>query len=207
LKTLEEPPDNTLIFMLVSQFNSLLPTIRSRCQPIALKPLSKAQMHKIIASLAEEEIDSQRVELLAPIAGSSPGTLLKLLDDEFDEVYKLLYKHLFEQKRKTPFPAADELLPLLKRPYDTKLEPVRQRLKAAIGLVIIWLRDELFRSLALSEQPIDAHRRASGDGLVSPPDQLISAIDKLYELAELVDRNLNLNVLIQEFLSIAVVIN
>ena len=39
LKILEEPPERTLFFLLSEHPNRLLPTIRSRCQHLALKPL------------------------------------------------------------------------------------------------------------------------------------------------------------------------
>ena len=47
LKLLEEPPQGTL-FMLVSHHpERLLPTIRSRCQPVALKPLSRRERQSV----------------------------------------------------------------------------------------------------------------------------------------------------------------
>jgi DNA polymerase III subunit delta' len=41
LKTLEEPPGETLIVLITSLPQSLLPTIRSRCQEIRFQPLSR----------------------------------------------------------------------------------------------------------------------------------------------------------------------
>ena len=43
LKLLEEPPVGTLFLLVTHQPERLLPTIRSRCQTIALKPLSRAE--------------------------------------------------------------------------------------------------------------------------------------------------------------------
>lgn len=40
LKSLEEPPANTWIFLITSADHRLLPTIRSRCQTVAFSPLS-----------------------------------------------------------------------------------------------------------------------------------------------------------------------
>src|SRR5690606_28014279 len=42
LKTLEEPPPRTLFVLISHSLGSLLPTIRSRCQIIKLKPLAPA---------------------------------------------------------------------------------------------------------------------------------------------------------------------
>lgn len=44
LKTLEEPAPGTVIILVTSQAERLLPTIRSRCQRVAFSPLSDEQM-------------------------------------------------------------------------------------------------------------------------------------------------------------------
>jgi DNA polymerase III subunit delta' len=46
LKTLEEPPGETLIVLITSLPQSLLPTIRSRCQEIRFQPLSRQTLAK-----------------------------------------------------------------------------------------------------------------------------------------------------------------
>ena len=46
LKLLEEPPQGTLFLLVSHQSERLLPTIRSRCQPIALKPLSREERRR-----------------------------------------------------------------------------------------------------------------------------------------------------------------
>lgn len=47
LKLLEEPPQGTLFLMVSHQPERLLPTIRSRCQTIALKPLTKQEQRTV----------------------------------------------------------------------------------------------------------------------------------------------------------------
>ena len=46
LKTLEEPPPQVVILLLAQDADELLVTIRSRCQPLALAPLSRAAMQR-----------------------------------------------------------------------------------------------------------------------------------------------------------------
>jgi DNA polymerase-3 subunit delta' len=48
LKILEEPPSETLFILISHRPGGLLPTIRSRCHAIALRPLSDAQVGDII---------------------------------------------------------------------------------------------------------------------------------------------------------------
>ena len=47
LKLLEEPPAGTLFLLVSHQPERLLPTIRSRCQTIALKPLSREERRQM----------------------------------------------------------------------------------------------------------------------------------------------------------------
>ncbi|MEP3525456.1 MAG: DNA polymerase III subunit delta' [Hyphomicrobiales bacterium] len=54
LKILEEPPERTVFFLLSSQPGRLLPTIRSRCQHLALKPLDN---DNLIAALENASYD------------------------------------------------------------------------------------------------------------------------------------------------------
>lgn len=56
LKILEEPPPDT-VFMLVSHRpGSLLPTIRSRCQSLALRPLGEADLRRVLADAASDDV-------------------------------------------------------------------------------------------------------------------------------------------------------
>src|SRR2546421_9743273 len=44
LKTLEEPPPTTYLFLITSRPDSLLPTIRSRCQTLRFAPVETAEI-------------------------------------------------------------------------------------------------------------------------------------------------------------------
>jgi len=50
LKILEEPPDRTVLILTAVQAESLLPTIRSRCQRVRLAPLPDAYIRERLAS-------------------------------------------------------------------------------------------------------------------------------------------------------------
>ncbi|MDD2228198.1 MAG: DNA polymerase III subunit [Candidatus Cloacimonetes bacterium] len=49
LKTLEEPPANTVIILITERLQMLLPTILSRTQPLYFKPLSRGVIESILA--------------------------------------------------------------------------------------------------------------------------------------------------------------
>jgi len=53
LKLLEEPPQGTLFLLISHNPERLLPTIRSRCQPVALQPLSREQRRQLAGDGAD----------------------------------------------------------------------------------------------------------------------------------------------------------
>ncbi|SNZ06576.1 DNA polymerase-3 subunit delta' [Persephonella hydrogeniphila] len=55
LKTLEEPPENSMIILTTSNLNALLPTIISRCKKIRFKPLKKEEIQQILSLKGVEE--------------------------------------------------------------------------------------------------------------------------------------------------------
>jgi DNA polymerase-3 subunit delta' len=71
LKTLEEPPPGTYIFLVTTQEERLLPTIRSRCQRVAFRALDAGAMHAWFERYAVDE--SQRA-WLAEFSEGAPGT-------------------------------------------------------------------------------------------------------------------------------------
>lgn len=72
LKSLEEPPSGA-VFLLVSHApGRLLPTIRSRCRLLELKPLGESDMAKALAQVDPPIAEAERGDLIA-LAGGSPG--------------------------------------------------------------------------------------------------------------------------------------
>lgn len=55
LKTLEEPPAGVVILLVASSWERLLPTIRSRCQQVSLRPLRREDVAAILAEHGVEE--------------------------------------------------------------------------------------------------------------------------------------------------------
>lgn len=78
LKLLEEPPADSLIVLISAQTQKLLPTIRSRCQPIRFTPLAQ----DILAARLGEAYGAEQKRLLVRSAQGSMGQLLRLAEDE-----------------------------------------------------------------------------------------------------------------------------
>ncbi len=71
LKMLEEPPRNTLFFLVSHAPGRLLPTIRSRCRRLDFKPLPDDAMASILEANTPEVKDSERSRIIAMAAGSA----------------------------------------------------------------------------------------------------------------------------------------
>jgi len=63
LKTLEEPPEGVVILLISSTWEQLLPTIRSRCQHIILRPLSREDIAAILTKHGIEDPGVREVAL------------------------------------------------------------------------------------------------------------------------------------------------
>lgn len=72
LKTLEEPPPGTVIILVTSSLERMLPTIRSRCQRIALAPLSPDEMRAWLESRMGELHGAAR-EFAEAFGAGRPG--------------------------------------------------------------------------------------------------------------------------------------
>lgn len=74
LKVLEEPPPRSLFLILSAAPKRLLPTIRSRCQTLLLKPLADGEVLEILEGLPEVSGDAEPDELKR-IAATAEGSV------------------------------------------------------------------------------------------------------------------------------------
>ncbi|HEY0492533.1 MAG TPA: AAA family ATPase [Candidatus Dormibacteraeota bacterium] len=73
LKTLEEPPPNTVLILTTAYPDHLLPTCLSRCQVIALSPVGRPALAQFLKGRGCEE---EKAEVLAGLAHGRPGWAL-----------------------------------------------------------------------------------------------------------------------------------
>jgi DNA polymerase III subunit delta' len=78
LKTLEEPPADTTFFLISHRPGQLLPTIRSRCHNLALRPLSDAELAKIVTG-SRPDLDPAALDRAVALAGGRPRRAFETL--------------------------------------------------------------------------------------------------------------------------------
>ncbi len=81
LKMLEEPPGRAMLLLLSNAPGRLLPTIRSRCQRLDLRPLDDATLQKALAAHLPDSSAAERASL-ARLSGGSIGAALTLATGE-----------------------------------------------------------------------------------------------------------------------------
>lgn len=130
LKTLEEPPSFVVLILTTHDDELLLPTIRSRCQKILLRPVPPRD---IAAALRERGVGAKRAELIAGLSEGRVGWALQAVGDEEvlaarDDALDLL-KQLLQTTRTERFQVAADIAN-------------RQRTDM-LGIWAVWWRDIL----------------------------------------------------------------
>lgn len=92
LKTFEEPPLDTVFIITCDEKKKLLPTVSSRCQKIAFKPIE----FDVCLSFLEQNFSSKTSTQLNALAHYAKGGLQKALDLAEDEEFWTLREQLFQ---------------------------------------------------------------------------------------------------------------
>ncbi|GHU02553.1 DNA polymerase III subunit delta' [Alphaproteobacteria bacterium] len=115
LKTLEEPPADTVIFMLTAASRALLPTIRSRCRLVRMAPLGDDIVYNYLKLQGKSDDEAA---LLAKLSHGSIGRALLLDRKEGVKLYSEI-QYLATQKRYagiaelTKKPDSDGIMPII----------------------------------------------------------------------------------------------
>ncbi len=90
LKTLEEPPDRSLIILVASELSRLPVTIVSRCQVVRFGPLADDLIREYV--VRSGVVDDERVDFAVSYAG---GSLRRALEEDIGACFEI--KDLFER--------------------------------------------------------------------------------------------------------------
>jgi len=133
LKTLEEPPEYAIIFLLTENADSLLSTIRSRCVMLKLRNIKDKLVKKYL--MEELQIPDYQADICAAFAQGNIGRAIMLAKSEHfneikDEAIQLL-KYLDEME-------LAEIVSAIKQINKYKLEVTDY-----LDIITIWYRDIL----------------------------------------------------------------
>ena len=86
LKVLEEPPPRALLLLVSHAPGRVLPTIRSRCRTLILRPLTAADVARAMTAAAGEGASADDIRAAADAADGSAGRALMLLEGDAFEL-------------------------------------------------------------------------------------------------------------------------
>ena len=93
LKILEEPKENTYIFLISNQISFLLPTIRSRCLKIKFNTHNLTNFTNIIKDNIDG-ISNEEINFYFELTYGSPGTTILYYNNDFLDIFQLSIKCL-----------------------------------------------------------------------------------------------------------------
>jgi DNA polymerase-3 subunit delta' len=187
LKTLEEPPDRVVLILTADSADTLLPTIVSRCQPLALRPLTVEKVEA--ALLFQWNATEKQAHELACLTNGRLGLAVKLLSEPEHFKWRQqkldLLEELLQLDRTRRFQHADKLA------SHREIETLSETLE----LWQSWWRDVVLMAASQTGTPsitninrIDRIRAASAEYGLATATQAMRAIQRtLWQL----DRNAN----------------
>lgn len=196
LKTLEEPPPQSVLILLGTSAQKQLPTIRSRSQIVRFRPLSEVLVAELLVrhQLATPE-DAPR------LAAFSGGSLQQALDwsDPALEAFRSRLLEVVAQPRWDAvefFSEANEFV----TDAGTEAPPRRARLTQVIGFAAEFYRNLMWSLAGAAPQGDERLRRAVAAALrVWPGDETTAAVclERCLDAQESVLRNAHLPTLLE----------
>ena len=189
LKTLEEPPKYAIIILITDNKESLLDTIKSRCEIIKFTPIP---MQEVASYLTMNGIDSKRASLLANF---SRGSMKKAIELSESEDFNLMREEV--QKYVETF-LNGNLIEIMD--IQSSIEKYKDQITNVLDLLINYFRD-----IMMVKENVDNSMIINLDRLIfvknmsnkTTYSQLSKIIDIIEETKNKLRSNCNFNISIQ----------
>jgi DNA polymerase-3 subunit delta' len=190
LKTLEEPPPDSLLILVASNAGGLLPTVRSRCLRIAFGPLHRELIAGYLA--AKQTMTQDDAQLVAAMSMGSLGAALDLDREE-----------LVEQRRNW----IETMCSLTPGNYPTVLNAAealsgsRDESLKFLTWVETWYRDLLIYNVTHEARELinlDLVETIQQQSAAGNPERILLALSRAAGAAARIQRNLNRRMVLEE---------
>lgn len=154
LKTLEEPPEESLLILECESADAVIETLVSRCQRIRFTPLED----KRVASYLVESLDAdhETASNVASLAGGSIGRAIEYLEGDFLELKNRVIDTVVGAGADDVFDAADDLA----GSFDGKnLEEKRKKAYPALDALRLYFRDVMVRRISPEAKVFNRDRK------------------------------------------------
>lgn len=192
LKTLEEPPQDSLIILIAANAGALLPTVRSRCLRLPFAPLTRREVAGFLqAKLAMNAGDA---EFLAAMSMGSIGAAVNLDKDELIEKRRNWVDTLSSLK------AGDHHAAML---AAEALSANRDDALKFLKWSESWYRDVLVHAVTENAGALvnlDLLEQIRQQSVSNSAETALNAISRVADAAAGIQRNLNRRMVLEKFL-------
>lgn len=188
LKSLEEPPEGIIFFIITAHIDKLLPTIQSRCWIINFQPLSENAVAQILIN--NFKLDKDISIRAAHFSDGSVQNALHLIEKDLDFLLEKIISILRFSLARRYYSAYQDLISVFEiNSHD--------EFKIVIRLIKIWLNDVIKNRFQYDNYYFVKYRET----LEKFNQKFMNAnVEELYDKLEILeegcDKNLNLNVLL-----------
>lgn len=193
LKTLEEPPKDSVIILLTNNINLLLPTIVSRCQVIKFKDINQNEIRKFLIN--KYDIDEEKAFITAYY---SKGILNKAVNIATGKDYIL-------EKRKEVIELFDNIIKSdsgIIFECENYFEEQKDNIDKILEIIMLWIRDVAFikndmKNLIINKDFAELANKHAMGLKFNDVDELI---DYLQNVSENIKNNVNYKLTIDRML-------
>lgn len=192
LKTLEEPPENSLIVLVTANAGGLLPTLRSRCLRLSFGPLQRQQVAAFLR--AQRNISDANAEFLAAMSMGSIGVAVNLDQTEFMEKRRI-WIDVLTALRRGDYQAASAGAETLAGSREESLE--------FLNWATSWYRDLLIHEVngkADELVNLDVLPQIRQLSAQSVRNRALAALELIEDARAGIQRNLNRRMVLEKFL-------
>lgn len=176
LKTLEEPPAASVLVLITTNLDVLLPTIRSRCQIIDFHPLSIPELAAYL--IQEFNLEERKAFLIATLSSGAVGKALTQLQGDEDISQEKIPEIIETNNRLAAFRIAEKL----------------SQNQEMLDHLVTWYRDLLLLHQGAPVDSLTHIYHAESLKQLTPRYsrlQLQTAIKTIFETKDLLKRNVN----------------
>jgi DNA polymerase-3 subunit delta' len=192
LKTLEEPPDNSLMILVTPNAGALLPTLRSRCLRLSFAPLPRTEVVEFLR--AKHGVPADDAEFLAAISMGSIGVALTL-DQQAFIAKRRIWTDLLASLKANDYRASIAAAEMLAVNREEALEFLRWAES--------WYRDLLIHRV--TDRPddlvnLDMLAQIEQQSRQGGVDRSLAALARISSATAGIHRNLNRRMVLERFL-------
>ena len=196
LKTLEEPPEGSVLILIGTAIEAQLDTIISRCRVVRFAPLADAELAAVLVEHGVVD-DPREADRLARLGEGSVARARGLADPTLADFRRALFDDIAAPNGFDAPALARRFGDFVKAAAKT-LPPQRERARLVIGELVRLFRGTFWAAAGLQPPTPDPHDRKAIEALANrvETEAVLSLVDRCLEADYHVRRNLAMNLVL-----------